>query len=450
MIIYWYPLFLGILCSFCIIYGQIKKSKSIVIFFSLFPAFFASPFISFTRGAAGAITATDFTGVALICCLFFFPRNWRSPSSVATVKALKVFFLVFLITIWTSGFLYNLTGIENESLQYVRFKNTWALPILMSGFRTFKLITFFSYCVYFYILFFDEKNVKWIINTIIIGSVILAVAQILTRFDIIDLALSYGDTHGYVGPRIMGLTKASVGRIIAIGMVLCLIVISNYKKTFGIISLIILTGGLMLSGSRGGMVIIIVAFVPIILLGKLRGFFLGGIGVLIIVISAVCFLSNNEMMLERLTGSFDNKTITTASSRLTIWTQTASALFEKPQIILCGVGGFNFAYAGLKVNFEHAHNDFLTTLCELGFVGFFVFVSFLFSMAWLLYRNIKTSDGHEKWTNICVFSVFLGLMVASQFESTFYPSISTIPMLRIVFPIFIVISLFSYKRKAML
>ena len=445
-IIYWYPFLLGTICSLLIMIGVMRNNKNLVIIFSLLPAFFASPFLTFTRGAAGAITASDITGLTLLLALFFLPRAWKSPYRILPVKLLISFFVIVAISIWTMGLFYNLQGVEHT--QNLRTENSSLLPFLIAGFRSIKLFTLFSYLVFYYLAFLDEKNIKCLINTIIIGSIVLAVAQIITRLGIFDLALAYGDTHGvYVGPRILGLTKASVGRLLFVGIVLSLVYMLKGKKLVYLISLPILASGLVLSGSRGGVVATIISLFFISILGRGRGFLIGTFGFLIVILSAVYTLDYSPMMKERLLGTFDSSTIETASTRTVVWDQALTNILQEPLVGVLGVGAFNFSYAGMPVNFEHAHNDFLTVLIELGVIGEIMFIALMISFLVYLYKSIKIGKTEERWRSVCIFSLFLGLLLASLFESTFYPSISTIPMLRIIFAILLVILLSGYKMK---
>ena len=448
-IIYWYPFLLGSICSLLIMIGVIKNNKNLVIIASLLPAFFASPFLTFTRGAAGAITASDITGLTLLMALIFVPKAWRSPYRILPVKLLISFFVVIAISIWTMGLYYNIQGIEHT--QNLRTSNSSLLPFLIASFRSIKLLTLFSYVVFYCLISFDERNIKCLIRTVIIGSIILAVAQIVTRFVILDLALAYGDTHGiYIGPRILGLTKASVGRLLFIGAILCLALMYKRKRIIYLFVLAILASGLVLSGSRGGVIATIVSLFFISILGRERGFMFGALGFFVLLLSAVYTLDYSPMMKERLLGTFDSSTLETASTRTIIWDQALTNILQEPFVGILGVGAFNFSYADLPVNFEHAHNDFLTVLIELGIVGELIFIFWVICLIAYLYKAIKINKKEERWHSVCVFSLCVGLLFASLFESTFYPSISTIPMLRIILPVLLVILLSGYKKKYIL
>jgi O-antigen ligase len=448
VVVYWFPLIIGLFCSIMICIGLRKRNKNLIIIFSLLPPFFASPFYTATRGAAGAITASDFTGIVLWICLLFFPKNWKSPYRILSVRLLTLWMMIMGLSIFTTGVIYNCAGIVSSQMVNIRFSNTLVLPVLIASFRFFKLLTLFSYCAFFYVIYLNEKNIKWILNTIIFGSVLLAAAQILTRFDIIDFALAYGDTYNqYIGPRILGLTKASVGRILFVGIFLTLVTFNQDHRILSIFAMIIMTGGLVLSGSRGGIAALMVGLIPIYFFGRIRGVVIGGFFFAVILISAILTLSYNEMMVGRLLGTLDTRTVSTASTRMPIWINTIKILIDNPMIILFGVGAFNFSYAGLSLNFEHAHNDILTIGCELGLISMIIFIIWLVSLAILLYGNILRSSGKTRWRNLCILGIFVGLCFGSQFEPTFYPSISTLPMLRILLPLLLAVGLFRHKNQ---
>lgn len=448
MIIYWYPAILGLVCSIFITRGFATKNKFLVIIFCLFPAFFASPFITVTRGAAGAITASDITGMVLFFCLFKMPSDWKSPYRISSVRFLIIFMILLGASIWSTGIFYNFYGISAEKTHNLRVSMGLPLPILIACFRTFKILTLYSYLTFFYKVTFNEREIQSILRTIIFGSLLLAISQILTRLGVADLSLAYGDTGGtYVGPRILGHTKGSIGRLMAVGGVLALSRIFTGSKFYNLLALMVLTGGLILSGSRGGILVLIISLVPIFFLGRGRGVFIGGLGLIAILLASLVALQNSELMKERLEGTFSNKTVSTASSRTIVWQQTLSNLSSDLAIPSFGVGGLNFSYSNLNVAFEHAHNDTLTSLTELGVIGMLMFLAWQFLLTKNLYQNIRISSGALQWRNVCVFSLMVGLLFGSQFEPTFYPTISTLPLLRIILPLLLVISLFQYKQK---
>ena len=157
-------------------------------------------------------------------------------------------------------------------------------------------------------------------------------------------------------------------------------------------------------------------------------------------------LNYDKIVAQRLLLSFNPESIKTASERFPIWSRTLSIWLENPSIILFGVGAFNFSYARLSIGYETAHNDMLTIGSELGLASLLVFVTWLLSMGLLLYRNIKMSDLEEKWRNICIFGIFIGLLFAGQFEATLYPTIGTLPMFRAVISLLLASGLFRYKQ----
>ena len=156
---------------------------------------------------------------------------------------------------------------------------------------------------------------------------------------------------------------------------------------------------------------------------------------------------NDKITSQKLLRSFDQENIATASNRLPIWNRTIAVWLDNPGIILFGAGAFNFSYAGLSVGYETAHNDMLTIGSELGLTAMMVFIAWIISMAILFYQNIRISSQEDKWKNICGFAIFTGLVFAGQFEATFYPTISTLPMSRVILPLLLAFGLYHYKQK---
>ncbi len=436
MVIYWYPLSIALICTLILCWALATGKKKWAIAGLMVPVFFASPFITVTRGAAGAITCSDMTGLALLAVLLFFPGNWRSTRRPVPAWPFVLLFLMMMMSIWTSGLYYNFIGIKQSQSGHLRVAASAFLPVYMAGFRTLKLMSLGSYCFFFYILFLDDDSRDWLLRVVILGTVLVAVAKTMTLLGLMDLSLSYGDTGGvYIGPRILGHAKATIGRMFYIGILLSLARYDKGSKLGMTTALVVLTGGLVLSGSRAGIFALIISFVPIYLFGGSRGFVIGIIALTVVILAGLWALSFSDMMRDMLIGTFDPETVETASTRLPIWKDTLSLWLTNPMIILFGVGAFNFSYAGLPVHFEHAHNDMLSIGTELGITGVFILLIILITIFAALFRNVRQTDSRQRWFYLCLFAMFFGLMFASQFEATFYPTISALPMLRIMLPL---------------
>ena len=427
--------------------GLRKRNKKMMVFFSILPCFFASPFYTVTRGAAGAVTASDITGLTLLCCLFFIPVKWKTPCGIVPVKLIGLLILIMAISIWTIGVYINLIGVSSSQLENLHISNRFLLPLLIAGYRFAKLMTLFAYLAFFSIVFFDVEEKTWLVHTIIIGCLIVSIAKVLTVYNVIDLSLAYGDVNpGYVGPRILGQTKACAGRLLVVGIILCLSGVIERRKIMSLIYIILLTAGLVLTGSRGAIGALLMGLVPIFFIGRSRGLLIGGLAFIVIVVSGLFVLNFNKNVSQKLLLSFSSESLNTASDRVPIWRRTIMVWLEKPSIVLFGVGAFNFSYARLSVGYETAHNDMLTAGSELGLSSMLVFISWLLSMVLLFCRNIKMSCQREKWHNICILSIFIGLLFAGIFEATLYPTISTLPMLRVVTPLLLVFGLSIFKQ----
>jgi O-antigen ligase len=325
-------------------------------------------------------------------------------------------------------------------------------PFLIAGFRTVKLLTLAAYGIFFYSVHFTDEDTYFFFNLLVFGGIILAIAQTLTSFGIMDLSLYYGDTDGrYIGPRILGHTKANIGRIFFMGIIVCMVLMRE-SKLRSLISICILTTGLVFTGSRAGIGALLVGFISICFLGRLRGVFMGGIFFIIILLFGLWALTYNDLMAERLLGTFGSHSLETGSQRFPIWEKTLSVWLTSPLLILFGVGAFNFSYANFHIplNFEHAHNDLLTLGTELGFLSIVLFLAWIFLLLSALISKTLKSKDKERWHWVCMFAITVGLLFASQFEATFYPTISTLPFSRILYPFLFIILQRSYNTKSFL
>jgi O-antigen ligase len=108
----------------------------------------------------------------------------------------------------------------------------------------------------------------------------------------------------------------------------------------------------------------------------------------ITLVGAIAFLVNNPVG----STAFETKSSPPVESRLEIWTTTASAIRESFPVGT-GLGSFERVYHGLeqphRVTLQyinHAHNDYLELVLELGAAGLILIVSFL---AWWAFTAIQ-------------------------------------------------------------
>ncbi|WP_432798742.1 O-antigen ligase family protein [Poriferisphaera sp. WC338] len=439
MILFWHPLIISLIAVMMTILGFKWRKKYIVIYALLLPAFTGTPIMTATRGAAGAIVASDVVGIALFGLLFFIPREWLRSYKLKLHSYVNMIMMFLVISICFMGLFYNFISIDYSQQGNVRLTSAIPLPILMAGFRMFKLIAFASYIYFFLAVRLDERDAITIINAIITGCILLALAMILTRLSVVNLSLAHADIRQvHIGPRILGLTKSSVGRLMCVGFVLSLLRIYQGGKLFNLLGIIVTVGALSLSGSRGSLLALVVALMVIYVLGKSRGILLGTMGAVVIGIVGIVFLNYNQDILQAWMKTVDAETISTASSRTIIWKETVFYWMSNPLAFLVGVGLFNFSYANTESYYESAHNDLLTAITEIGICGGLFYILILFSLAWFFYRQTIHTSGNLRWHYVCILALLLGLTVSSIFEPTFYLTVSNLTFNRIVTVLFLI------------
>lgn len=126
---------------------------------------------------------------------------------------------------------------------------------------------------------------------------------------------------------------------------------------------------------------------------------------------------------------------------------SVDALMNDMVILALGVDGFNFSYANSAVPNEHAHNDFLTALTEFGIAGALLFFVWPVALLRSFLCDLSTSDRNLGWMAVVFPGIYLGLLTASQFEPTFCPTINTLPFMRIVVPLLLIVSLFRFRER---
>ena len=186
------------------------------------------------------------------------------------------------------------------------------------------------------------------------------------------------------------------------------------------------------------------------LYGRLTGSIIGFLSLALLAIGFYITLSFSVDIVERFTGTLDESNLTHVSTRRYIWAAALVYIIQHPLSLIVGNGAMNFAYSVKLPHFaaEHAHNDALTVLIELGVLGFIFYIKWILSLINSLQKKIKYNSHHVRWQNICLLSGVVGLIVSSLFESTFYPSIGTLGLLKIVLPLLLAYDLNLSQTKS--
>ena len=288
-----------------------------------------------------------------------------SKKYLLLISIFWVIMLSFLLI--TNNFDYGLT-------KTVRFLDKIILPVLAIGF--FAPIS--------------KADTAKIVNTIIVGTLLF-----------VFYLLAYGDLSG-ARASIMGspIGSITIGRIIGMGTLGVLIkVLLTFKynsfRTNGlyIVLLFFLIFGVMLSGSRGPFLAVIVSAIFIlvfVLNGKDRINFIVSTFACAMLIVVVLYadiinldkFSSIERLLNGVEDLGDHRNDT---ARLVLFKDALDAFIASSGLGI-GTGGFN-TLPGVFA--DYPHNIFLEVAAEMGIIGFLVFI-LIFSYTLFYIFNLKT------------------------------------------------------------
>jgi putative inorganic carbon (HCO3(-)) transporter len=188
--------------------------------------------------------------------------------------------------------------------------------------------------------------------------------------------------------------------------------LSGYRRSLCVSLVFVGLIGLVLSGSRGGIIgfavpcLALTAFVSRL---KIKVFLLG-----VPIILATIALLSTAAVFER-----PEESISTADSRLALWGGALLAFSQNPAV---GVGATNmsptmgdFTDTGLA----HAHNVYLQILAENGLIGFVLFVP---ALAYLLWHTWKGRENRILLASSLALIVFCVHGLADNILSPENPS----------------------------
>lgn len=194
--------------------------------------------------------------------------------------------------------------------------------------------------------------------------------------------------------------------------------ISNRTKTFTLIVVLFSFAALILNGTRGAWIAIVIVLLIFGFMSKNnRKVFI------VLLTSLAVFLAvaiNNPAIYNRAVTIADMQ-YQSNSERLLLWSSAWHMFKDHP---LTGVGAENFAeqYHSTYIspnakerNLGHAHNNFLQILAETGIIGF---VSFAYLFGYILVTSYQRYMLGSKWA-FAVFLVTISLLVQGLTEFNF-------------------------------
>jgi len=187
----------------------------------------------------------------------------------------------------------------------------------------------------------------------------------------------------------------------------------------------VMTGTVFLSGSRGGMLAILVEFavLGVVLARQKKGVRTAlGVGAFALVLVGMLTWLGGQQLTERVsTISTEARTEISGGMRLSIDRDTLR-MFRKRPVMGWGLRTFPIVYPEFRsfyTNFfvNEAHNDYLQLLAEMGLLGFGVMVWFLVVLFRSAFRKIGnwTSDVTGAVTLACLLGL-TGILVHSFFD----------------------------------
>lgn len=436
-----YAFIVGVGCSIVALVGLLFGKKTWALTACLASCFTASPIITFTRGAAGSIIASDIVGLTLLVFLILSPRFGMQSKQPYIWRKIFWFFVFFVCgSIIFVGPIYNFYFFS--SIFKSRVQEFWVipLPILMAGFRITKILTLIPFIILFSRIQLERKEFDKVMSLLMLFFVGLAVAEIMTRLSIYDLSLYVDPNLEYVGPRVLGFSKATIGRLCGFGVFLSMALMYRSFNVLKALIIIILLLGILFSGSRGALLIVLVGIAVIVIYGRLAGSISGFVAFASLALcAAIAYSLSGNVYIDKFVATLNPEKVGSVASRKDIWFGTIDYWFQHPFLLLTGVGAMNFSYVITSRQFiaEHAHNDFLTAITELGVIGLVLFCWLLVSVINHYRHGIQSTVGKERWENVCIFAALVGLIAAGFFETTFYITMGAIPIIRIIFCVLI-------------
>jgi O-antigen ligase len=204
--------------------------------------------------------------------------------------------------------------------------------------------------------------------------------------------------------------------LMPIPLVLSLTHMAHHKeRTAAGIAAAIMTGTVFLSGSRGGMLAVVVEFIVLAIIvarykkGRSAAIRLGAFAV--VLAGLLIWLGGSQLVERASTISTETRTEISGGMRLSIDRDAVRMFLHKP-VLGWGLRTFPVVYPQFRsfyTNFfvNEAHNDYLQLLAEMGLLGFGVMFWFLI----VLYRTALRKIGN--WTSDMSGAVTLACLLGS-------------------------------------
>lgn len=199
--------------------------------------------------------------------------------------------------------------------------------------------------------------------------------------------------------------------------------VAKEKRLLYITAAALMGISIVVSGSRGGLVVLLVeiAFLLLVTYGREKGRLglriLLATGMLGVIIAGTAFVGG-ESSLTRITD--DQAVVSDVTQRPRIWSNTMRMIAANMPFGV-GLGAYGTAYtkfdesSGLD-RVEQAHNDYLQVLSDAGIVGLLLGVIFLYLIFSYGRRGVKIENDYRRGLAVGAFAGVLGVLIHSLFD----------------------------------
>jgi O-Antigen ligase len=434
MISFVYALIVALACCCLILYGFFAGKKIPIIFGLIMPLCIGSPIITFTRGAAGAITAYDITsGFLFICLMLGLHHKWKRTTPPNWYMYAKIFLLIAIFEITFDVPYYASMNLDSSALMNnVHIGIEIPIYFLMIPFYICKLICLGAVAFFFCSIEFTKDETKTAKNIVIFSLFIFAIGIILDNAEVYNLGLSGSADSSFKDSRVFGLDRLAQGRLMLLAIALSLYKVFQNPTSLWTLAFLLFTSGLLYSKSRA-------AFLGLLVMLLAYWFFTQGKATVLFVFLAILTIpvyyylfvvQEQSQILERYSRMTTSYEYHKVGKRPEIWKNSLDIIQEHPLILLTGVGQFNFSYgiSSQERIAEHAHNDWLTCLLETGIFGLAFFILSVYAIFRQLHYQCRSEILEKRYLSQALISYLVAMLFCSFFETSLFPSISALSM----------------------
>ena len=345
------------------------------------------------------------TFLALILLAFVVRLFFKRDDAIKNLAAYKdvlsvigILFLVVFLSALTSGHV--LQGLKSFLEKYILHAAV-IFPVLCMNYERKKIISLAKF---------------------------LFVGMLLSNFSVIVQAIPHlSEGHWRFGGITSGMIQGSLLSMSLPVYVLMFMHLQDYRqKIFAFIAVIIGIIAILLTGTRGAWLAVVILIPLVVLIHSKRK--LKSLAMIFLSLSLIAGITIITPTLSQRVETITDLKMQSNSERLLMW-ESAWQMFKDYPILGVGYGQYKIAYQTKYISplakertLEHAHNNFMQMLGECGILGFSAFV-----FMWI-YLSRLTLRGWFKEKNIAYllfFCVMWGMMLHGFTEFNFETSMTS-------------------------